>query len=150
MTQHPPSASGTEAAASVPAVAQGALQTAAPTRWFPVRVFSALFGYPSAAPTACSSRPTPAPPHATGPWTVGVVYSVVPPSHILPVSHDNGELWYGILKGKYVGVTQNHPLALQAVVGISHNSMKAYKSQALAVSAFNDALDDGLVEVRSY
>jgi hypothetical protein len=81
---------------------------------------------------------------------VGVVYTVVPPHPLAPLSYDDGEPWYGILKGKYVGVTQNHALALDGIIGVSRNSMRSYKSQVAAVDAFNAALTAGVVEVRPY
>ncbi|KAJ7441678.1 hypothetical protein B0H11DRAFT_1749663, partial [Mycena galericulata] len=56
-------------------------------------------------------------------------------------------LWYAVTKGRYVGVHLNHPMALNAVVGVSGNAMKSYKTQALALTAFNEMLDFGMVAV---
>jgi hypothetical protein len=75
------------------------------------------------APPTPPAAPLPAVPQSTGPWEAGVIYSVVPPHALAAIADDNEELWYGILKGKFVGVTQNHSLALSAVVGVSNNSM---------------------------
>jgi hypothetical protein len=68
----------------------------------------------------------------------------------IPVPAGDEELWYCILKGKFVGVTQNHPLAVDAVLGVSNNSMRSYKTQVLALAAFNNALAGTIVEVRPY
>lgn len=103
-----------------------------------------------APPAAPPAAPLPAVPQSTGPWEAGVIYSVVPPRALAAIAEDNEELWYSILKGKFVGVTQNHPLALTAVVGVSNNSMRGYKTQALALDAFNVALAAGLVEIWPY
>ncbi|KAJ6567622.1 hypothetical protein DFH09DRAFT_1314139 [Mycena vulgaris] len=86
----------------------------------------------------------------TAPWIVGVVYSVVPTQLLTSIPVHDEELWYTILRGKYVGITQNHALALDTVVGILNNSMKSYKTQDLAVGAFNGALHVGLVQIRPY
>ncbi|KAJ7631458.1 hypothetical protein DFH06DRAFT_1337865 [Mycena polygramma] len=112
-----------------------------------LRRLGAWFGLVTAGP------PTPAPPttpQSSGPWIAGLVYTVVPPQPLGPAPHDDGELWYGIQKGKFVGVTQDHSLALTAVTSISNNQMKLYKSQLLALEAFNAGLDAGRVEVRPY
>jgi hypothetical protein len=113
----------------------------------PAQSYNYMHLAPSAAPPAA---PLPAVPQSTGPWEAGVIYSVVPPHALAAIAEDNEELWYGILKGKFVGVMQNHPLALTAVVGVSNNSMRRYKTQALALDAFNVALAAGLVEIRPY
>jgi hypothetical protein len=104
-----------------------------------------------APPAAPPAPPLPAVPQSTSPWEAGVVYSVVPPRALaaIPDDNDNEEPWYGILKGKFVSITQNHPLALTAVVGVSNNSMRGYKTQVL-LDAFNVALTAGLVEIRPY
>ncbi|KAJ7796344.1 hypothetical protein B0H14DRAFT_3494899 [Mycena olivaceomarginata] len=89
--------------------------------------------------------------------TGGASASSPPPSYVnplplasIPVPAGDEELWYCILKGKFVGVTQNHPLAIDTVLGVSNNSMRSYKTQALALAAFNSALTLSIVEVRPY
>ncbi|KAJ7717165.1 hypothetical protein DFH07DRAFT_973678 [Mycena maculata] len=148
MTQHAPSTPGTEVSASVPGA------TLAPST-----PSTGLFGYVGswlglcgrAAPTAPPVNPNaPADTPATGMWFSSTVYRVVPTAHLTPLPYDNGELWYGILVGKFVGVTQNQGLALGAVAGISRNSMKSYKSQTQALDVFNHALDLGIVEIRPF
>ncbi|KAJ6452136.1 hypothetical protein C8R47DRAFT_1329545 [Mycena vitilis] len=89
-------------------------------------------------------------PRSVGPWEAGYVYSVVPPEHLAAVPVTNDEIWYCILVGKFVGVTQNNLLALKAVQGISNNSMRSWATLDLALDTFNDALDGDLVEVRLY
>jgi hypothetical protein len=75
----------------------------------------------------------------TGPWVAGAIYGVVPagPLAIVP---DNGEKWYAITKGRYVGVTNNLAIADAAVTRVSHALRASYSSQVDAVAAFNQAL----------
>jgi viroplasmin and RNaseH domain-containing protein len=76
---------------------------------------------------------------------------LVPTSYVTQgPSPDNGELWYAVLKGKSVGLTQNNAVALHAVVGVSNNQMKSFKSLKKALFAFNHALDIGLIEIRPF
>ncbi|KAJ7164589.1 hypothetical protein C8R43DRAFT_946405 [Mycena crocata] len=85
---------------------------------------------------------TPVPPinptgiHLTGP---GEVYGVVPlaPLSLVP---DNGQKWYAVTKGRYVGCTPSASVAEAAVTGVSHALRAGFGSQALAVQAFNSAL----------
>ncbi|KAJ7511754.1 hypothetical protein B0H11DRAFT_2214628 [Mycena galericulata] len=107
---------------------------------------------PPVTPAALPPGPTAAPILAEpGPWVVGVLYSEVP-STPLPADGvvDNGQGWYGVIKGRKVGITQNHALALEAVVGVSNNAMRSYKTLDAAVTTFNHALVIGLVELRNY
>jgi hypothetical protein len=43
----------------------------------------------------------------------------------------------------------NNALAMAAVVGVSRSAMKSYKTQALALAAFNEMLTYNLVQVLS-
>ncbi|KAJ7169408.1 hypothetical protein C8R46DRAFT_1217109 [Mycena filopes] len=98
--------------------------------------------------------PSPAPTSASqgiqhqGPWIAGALYGVVPtgPLTVIP---DNGEHWYAITKGLYVGVTNSTAIADGAVTRVSDALRINYKSQADAVNAFNQALalNIGLVKV---
>ncbi|KAK6992780.1 hypothetical protein R3P38DRAFT_2801929 [Favolaschia claudopus] len=108
----------------------------------------------SPAPAAAAAGAPPNTFRTTAPWVVGFLYLVVPAEHLTAiaeqpqsVSEEEAPLWYCITKGKYVGVTLNHPLALAATVGVSGCRMKSYKSQALALQAFNDLLDYHMVTV---
>ncbi|KAJ7673340.1 hypothetical protein DFH06DRAFT_1124060 [Mycena polygramma] len=116
---------------------------------------------PASAPVAAPApgAPGPPPPSANtapplipnGPFYAGVLYDVVPTSHVTDIGvPDDGEDWYVVLKGKSVGVTQDHPGAMHAVVGVSHNSMKSYKPLSTAIFTFNHALDIGIVEIRPH
>ncbi|KAJ7740753.1 hypothetical protein DFH07DRAFT_965294 [Mycena maculata] len=141
MTQHAPSTPGTEVSAShLP----------------PPQVFLGMWDPGSVCVVVPHPLPPPVNPNApadtpaTGMWFSGTVYHVVPTAHLTPLPYDNGELWYGILVGKFVGVTQNQGLALGAVAGISRNSMKSYKSQTQALDVFNHALDLGIVEIHPF
>ncbi|KAJ7430148.1 hypothetical protein B0H11DRAFT_2247750 [Mycena galericulata] len=105
-----------------------------------------------APPVLTSAPPTPAPTvpvNALTTWTAGYLYNQVPTAHLASV-FDNGEGWYAVIKGRTVGITQDHPLALNAVVGVSNNAMKSYKTLSAALFKFNHALDIGLVEVLSH
>ncbi|KAJ7430875.1 hypothetical protein B0H11DRAFT_2389626 [Mycena galericulata] len=88
-----------------------------------------------------------------GPWLAGVLYVVVPAGPLLPVAEeprdadDEGPIWYCITKAKYVGVHLSQPMAINAVLGVPGNAMKSYKTQALAVAAFNEMLQYGMVKV---
>ncbi|KAJ7144887.1 hypothetical protein C8R43DRAFT_953680 [Mycena crocata] len=154
-----PSAARTEATASVPSAGPGAFS-------LPFRLLSSaasvVFGagtsqVPAASATNLATASSLDPPEFmlprnTGPWVANVIYSVVPPSPLAAVDEDpaSEEMWYGILKGRVVGVILSHTLAQDAVTGVSHNSMRGYKTQALALKAFNDALRAGHVEIRLY
>ncbi|KAK6975115.1 hypothetical protein R3P38DRAFT_3238014 [Favolaschia claudopus] len=105
-----------------------------------------LFGLPS--PRSVLAPATPSQPllRTTGPWIVGYFYIVVPPQHLaaIPETPEAGEesgVWYCISKGRYVGVTLVHSVALAAIVGVSGGSMRSYKTQVKALDAFNAALD---------
>ncbi|KAJ7790914.1 hypothetical protein B0H14DRAFT_3501155 [Mycena olivaceomarginata] len=107
------------------------------------------------APAASSVTPA-AVPHlgfqTRGPWVAGVLFLVVPTgplTHIPedPVPEGFEPLWYCITRGKHIGVTIHNSLAMAAVVGVSRSSMKSYKAQALAVTAFNEMLQFNLVQV---
>ncbi|KAJ7758929.1 hypothetical protein DFH07DRAFT_772276 [Mycena maculata] len=84
--------------------------------------------------------------HTSGPWVAGNLYVVIPTAPLLPIPEDpipddqEAPLWYAITRGRYIGVTLNNGLAINAVVGVRANNMKSYKTQALAISAFNEAL----------
>ncbi|KAK6969084.1 hypothetical protein R3P38DRAFT_2814966 [Favolaschia claudopus] len=75
----------------------------------------------SPAPAAAAAGAPPNTFRTTAPWVVGFLYLVVPAEHLTAiaeqpqsVSEEEAPLWYCITKGKYVGVTLNHPLALAA------------------------------------
>ncbi|KAJ7479911.1 hypothetical protein FB451DRAFT_1395474 [Mycena latifolia] len=166
MSQSPASAPSTETLVSVP----GPMASPAHSVFSPFRLLSsaaALVGLssgpalpaPATLPAAALQAPAPmlpAPPapsvvlQSTGPWVAGTLYSVVPPQDLVTIPGHDDELWYTILRGKYIGVVQDHTLALDAMVGISNNAMKSYKTQALAVAAFNAGLGGGLAQIHPY
>ncbi|KAJ7487165.1 hypothetical protein FB451DRAFT_1392011 [Mycena latifolia] len=85
-----------------------------------------------------------------GPWVVGGLYLVVPtgPLALIPEQEPAEEqFWYSITRGRYVGVTLSHSLALAAVSGVSRSSMKSYKTEVAAAAAFNEMLSYNLVAV---
>ncbi|KAJ7149501.1 hypothetical protein C8R43DRAFT_1128494 [Mycena crocata] len=103
---------------------------------------------------ATSASPFPAPAatvaapvgfRTSGPWIAGALYVVVPSGPLLPIAEpdygeDDGPTWYCITKGTFVGVTLSNALASMATVSIRASNMKGYKTQSLALAAFNDAL----------
>ncbi|KAJ7712965.1 hypothetical protein DFH07DRAFT_785981 [Mycena maculata] len=93
-------------------------------------------GVPGAAPAANVQQPART-------WYAGSLFNEVPDDHVAPIP-DTGDGWYVVTKGKAVGVTQSHAEAMQAVVGITHNSMKSYKTLHPGLNAFNSSLDAGL------
>ncbi|KAJ7142162.1 hypothetical protein C8R46DRAFT_1233197 [Mycena filopes] len=104
---------------------------------------------PAAAPPAAAPalQAPPAPPaatsqgfiHTAGPWTAGLLYGVVPPSPLTAVP-DNGGKWFAITRGKYIGLTQNSAISLNAVTGISTGLSEKFATQTDALAHFNDAL----------
>ncbi|KAJ6551554.1 hypothetical protein B0H19DRAFT_1264213 [Mycena capillaripes] len=112
-------------------VAANALAAAAPAET-PV-------GVPAPAPTGIQYH---------GPWVASAIYDVIPTGPLATVP-DNGEKWYAITKGRYIGVTNSTAIADNAVTHVSHALRTSYSSQVDAVRAFNDALalNIGLIEV---
>ncbi|KAJ7044911.1 hypothetical protein C8F04DRAFT_1174653 [Mycena alexandri] len=126
---------------------------------------------PAPAPAAAAVTPAPAPPpypvdaaaapvvapgptfQTRGPWVAGALFIVVPPVALSAIPEDplvddeSSPLWYAITKGTFIGVTLSNPLALAATVGVSGSRMKSYKSQALALAAFNEMLNFALLAV---
>ncbi|KAJ6463777.1 hypothetical protein C8R47DRAFT_1224945 [Mycena vitilis] len=111
------------------------------------------------APAAPWTPPAPPAPPAqastggirfTGPWLAGVIYGVVPGGPLATVP-DDGEKWYAITKGRFVGVTNSTAIADGAVSRVSHALRSVFDTQQEAVTAFNQALalNIGLVQVIS-
>ncbi|KAJ7704199.1 hypothetical protein B0H16DRAFT_1482688 [Mycena metata] len=99
------------------------------------------------APTVIVASAPPSPPGVfltRGPWVAGALYVVVPTAPLLGIAEealdDDVPAWYAIIRGRYVGVTLSNALALNATTGVSAGSMRKYKTQALAVAAFNEML----------
>ncbi|KAJ7020551.1 hypothetical protein C8F04DRAFT_1274945 [Mycena alexandri] len=85
------------------------------------------------------------------PWTAGILYGVVPDLHLHDFTvQDDGRPWYSIVRGRSVGITQDHSLASRAVLGVSNNGWRSHKTLAGALNEFNHALDLNLVEVRPF
>ncbi|KAJ7087732.1 hypothetical protein C8R43DRAFT_1142319 [Mycena crocata] len=107
-------------------------------------------------PPRRQTAPAPPPVHREGSSHMGPGLSAPsmsssPPDRSCPIGHepdgDEEALWYCITKGHVVGVHLSHALALASVTGVSNSAMKAYKTQALAVAAFNELLQYRLVAV---
>ncbi|KAJ7184778.1 hypothetical protein C8R46DRAFT_1208961 [Mycena filopes] len=112
----------------------------------------------NALATAAGAPPQPSPAATsaslgiqyTGPWIAGALYGVVPTAPLTMIP-DNGERWYAITKGLYVGATNSSAIADGAVTRVSDALRIGYNSQLDAVTAFNQALalNIGLVKIVS-
>ncbi|KAJ7041935.1 hypothetical protein C8F04DRAFT_1176592 [Mycena alexandri] len=88
--------------------------------------------------------PAPATPPATfirltGPWIAGSLFGIVPAGPLAAVP-DNNDKWSAITRGKYVGLTKNNAIALNAVVGVPSALQDRFGTQAEALDHFNTAL----------
>ncbi|KAJ7895677.1 hypothetical protein B0H13DRAFT_2338753 [Mycena leptocephala] len=81
-----------------------------------------------------------------GPWVAGILFTVIPRTALAAVA-DNGEKWFAITRGKYVGLTKNSAISLNAVTGVSTGLSEKFSSQADALNHFNAALVTGAVAV---
>ncbi|KAJ6524928.1 hypothetical protein B0H19DRAFT_1085050 [Mycena capillaripes] len=174
MTSFTEASSGTESQPSVPVAAQGALTDPAAAAAAFQTILNAMATFthasspsepvpaPVATPAAVLASAAPLVAPATlvapvgfrtrGPWVSGALYQVVPVGPLTAIAEeettaDFAPYWYCITRGKYVGVTLSHALVLAAVSGVSRSSMKAYKTQILAVESFNEMLAFGMVAV---
>ncbi|KAJ7751469.1 hypothetical protein B0H14DRAFT_3513253 [Mycena olivaceomarginata] len=145
-----PAAAAVPATAPPPAAALPAAPVAAP---------AAVAAAPAtvvAASAVVAAPAVAAPAHVgfqtRGPWVAGALFLVVPTGPLTHIPEDPAPegletLWYCITRGKYIGLTTNNSLAMAAVIGVSRSSMKSYKTQALAVAAFNEMLQFNLVQI---
>ncbi|KAJ7826751.1 hypothetical protein B0H13DRAFT_1918021 [Mycena leptocephala] len=81
-----------------------------------------------------------------GPWVAGILFTVIPRTALAAIA-DNGEKWFAITCGKYVGLTKNSAISLNAVTGVSTGLSEKFSSQADALNHFNAALVTGAVAV---
>ncbi|KAJ7618966.1 hypothetical protein DFH06DRAFT_1342279 [Mycena polygramma] len=106
----------------------------------------------AAAPAgAAAGGATPAPfvppfVQSTGPWVVGSVYNVIPAAHLTGID-EVADKWYAITKGTYVGITKHNNLSSNATIGVSGSQQNGFPLQSDAITAFNTALDGGMVRV---
>ncbi|KAJ7846659.1 hypothetical protein B0H13DRAFT_2362900 [Mycena leptocephala] len=84
--------------------------------------------------------------YSAGPWIAGSLYDVVPAAPLRAIP-DNGEKWYAITRGKYVGLTKNSVVSLNAVTGISTSLSEKHGSQSEALDHFNSALGINAIAV---
>ncbi|KAJ7856280.1 hypothetical protein B0H13DRAFT_1902733 [Mycena leptocephala] len=103
----------------------------------------------STHPAPPSSVPAPPPGggflRTEGPW-IAALYSVLPGGSLTPIP-DNNDKWFAITRGKYVGLTTNAAISLNAVTGISTGLSEKFSSQADALNTFNAALATGAVAI---
>lgn len=88
-----------------------------------------------AAPTPVNSRFI----RTAGPWVAGTLYGVIPHAPLTAVP-DRNEKWFSITRGKYVGLTTNSAISLNAVTGVPGGLSDRCNTQAEALQHFNDAL----------
>ncbi|KAJ7660349.1 hypothetical protein DFH06DRAFT_1326479 [Mycena polygramma] len=108
----------------------------------------------SVAAPAVATSPPPAPATApamavlrsSAPWRAGFLYSVVPYAPLEAVV-DNGDKWFAITRGTYVGLTQNSAISLNAVTGVSTGLSEKFTTQAMALAHFNAALASGAIAI---
>ncbi|KAJ7679523.1 hypothetical protein DFH06DRAFT_1316422 [Mycena polygramma] len=104
-----------------------------------------LISLTPAAPAPAAAAPVTAPAptstfiRTTGPWKAGFLYSVIPTAPLTGVP-DNGGKWHAITRGKYIGLTQNAAVSLNAVTGISTGLSQKLGNQVDALNHFNAAL----------
>ncbi|KAJ7655761.1 hypothetical protein DFH06DRAFT_1329193 [Mycena polygramma] len=100
----------------------------------------------AAAPAAGAAAAPFIPPfvQSTGPWVVGSVYNVIPAAHLTGID-EVADKWYAITKGTYVGVTKHNNLSSNATIGVSGSQQNGFPLQSDAITAFNTALDGGMV-----
>ncbi|KAJ7917018.1 hypothetical protein B0H13DRAFT_2322797 [Mycena leptocephala] len=105
----------------------------------------------TAASSPAVPAPTPTAPavpglRTSGPWLAGLLYAVTPLAPLTAVA-DNGDKWFAITRGRYVGLTKNSAISHNAVTGISSGLSDKCGSQAEALEYFNGALGVGAVVV---
>ncbi|KAJ7025071.1 hypothetical protein C8F04DRAFT_1269683 [Mycena alexandri] len=104
-----------------------------------------------AAATAAATAATVGTAGTIAPWSAGILFGVVPDLHLHDFTvRDDGHPWYAVIRGRSVGITQDHNLASQAVLGVSNNGWKSHKTLQGALNEFNHALDLNLVEVHPF
>ncbi|KAJ7017741.1 hypothetical protein C8F04DRAFT_1278923 [Mycena alexandri] len=75
----------------------------------------------------------------TAPWIAGNLYGVVPQAPLTAIP-DRNEKWFAITRGRYVGLTTNSAVSLNAVAGVPSGLSDRCASQAEALQHFNVAL----------
>ncbi|KAJ7770409.1 hypothetical protein B0H16DRAFT_1451893 [Mycena metata] len=104
----------------------------------------------AAASDSASATPHPSGPPAagpasqplirtSGPWIAGFLYAVVPNAPLGAVP-DNGEKWFAITRGRYIGLTTNAAIAINATGGVSGGLGPKFSNQMDALEHFNSAL----------
>ncbi|KAJ7437058.1 hypothetical protein B0H11DRAFT_2255621 [Mycena galericulata] len=114
-----------------------------------VAVQRAVMGSHSASAPGPAPAPAPNTPsfvRTTGPWVAGQLYGIPPLAPLAAVPDDGGK-WFAITRGKYVGLTKNSAVSLNAVSGVSGALSDRLTTQAEALEYFNDALGKDSVAV---
>ncbi|KAJ6557787.1 hypothetical protein B0H19DRAFT_1261385 [Mycena capillaripes] len=160
MTSFTDTSYGTESQPSVPVAAPGVPSNSAAAAAAFQSILNAMATLTHASSPGRVTAPVvvPAPVATSAPVVASAAPLVAPAAPVAPVGFrtrspweevaaDSLPYWYCITRGKYVGVTLSNALALAAVSGVSCSSMKAYKTQILAIESFNEMLAFGMVAV---
>ncbi|KAJ7041692.1 hypothetical protein C8F04DRAFT_1176789 [Mycena alexandri] len=75
----------------------------------------------------------------SAPWIAGNLYGVVPLAPLTAIP-DRDEKWFAITRGRYVGLTTNSAISINAVTGVPSGLSDRCASQAEALQHFNVAL----------
>ncbi|KAJ7106115.1 hypothetical protein C8R43DRAFT_1140602 [Mycena crocata] len=115
-------------------------------------VFAGMGGLPTVPPALATPAPAAAeaqPPLLAPLSAPACRPSCVPPTEPLQPIEEAvaAPEWYAITCGHFVGVVDQFALSAMAISGVAHAARKAYTTQALALTAFNQALTWGGVQV---
>ncbi|KAJ7770729.1 hypothetical protein B0H16DRAFT_1715383 [Mycena metata] len=94
---------------------------------------------PPPPPAVAGNMPPPGFLQSEGPWKAGILYSVVPREPLAPTS-DTSDKWFAITRGKYVGITKNSALSINAVIGVGSALSDRCSTLDEALDLFNTAL----------
>ncbi|KAJ7024558.1 hypothetical protein C8F04DRAFT_1270097 [Mycena alexandri] len=105
---------------------------------------AAAFQPPS--PPIEANTPPPGFLQSEAPWKAGILYSVVPRAPLAAIS-DASDKWYAITRGKYVGITKNSALSVNAVIGVGSALSDRCSTLDEALDLFNSALAGNAIAI---
>ncbi|KAJ7173539.1 hypothetical protein C8R46DRAFT_1215471 [Mycena filopes] len=101
---------------------------------------------PAETPSTTSSVTMAPPIRTSGPWVAGTLYAAIPTAPLAAIA-DNGEKWFAITRGKYIGLTKNSAISINATTGVSGRLSPKFSTQLEALDHFNAALSVHAVAV---
>ncbi|KAJ7028760.1 hypothetical protein C8F04DRAFT_1265719 [Mycena alexandri] len=107
---------------------------------------NAVAAFQPPPPVVVANSPPPGFLQSEAPWKAGILYSVVPREPLAPTS-DTSNKWFAITRGKYVGITKNSALSLNAVIGVGSALSDRCGSLDEALDLFNTALAGNAIAV---